>query len=95
MRIEWTDRATRDLRAAFEYWAGERSLTAAGKMLDTIFSAVEMLERHPAAGRRWRVAGTRELVILRTPFLIAYRIHGETIQLLALLHGARKWPERF
>lgn len=95
MRIEWTDRATRDLRAAFEYWAQERSLSAAGQMLDTIFSAVEMLERHPAAGRRGRVAGTRELVILRTPFLIAYRIQSERIQLLALLHGARKWPERF
>ncbi len=95
MKIVWTPRATRDLRAAYDYWAEERSPAAADAMLDIIFSAVEMLESHPAIGRIGRVAGTRELVILRTPFLIAYRLHRDSFQLLALLHGARKWPERF
>jgi plasmid stabilization system protein ParE len=95
MKIEWTVRATLDLRAAYEYWAGARSPAAAEKMLDTIFSAVEILETYPAAGRRGRVAGIRELVILKTPFLIPYRVRRKSIQILALLHGARKWPERF
>jgi len=95
MKVEWTDRATLDLRAAYEYWAEERSLAAAEKMLETIFSAVEMLEEYLGAGRRGRVAGTRELVILRTPFLIAYRVAHGSIQILALLHGGRKWPDRF
>jgi len=64
-------------------------------MLQRIFSAVELLERHPEAGRRGRVSGTRELVIPATPFLIAYRVHGNRIEVLALLHRARKWPDRF
>jgi len=95
MKIEWTERATAHLRSAYDYWAEARSPAAAEKMLETIFSAVEILENYPAAGRRGRVAGTRELVILRTPFLIPYRVHHGSIQILALLHGARKWPDRF
>ena len=63
-------------------------------MLRRIFSAVEVLERHPETGRRGRIAGTRELVILATPFVIAYRVRSN-IEVLALLHGARKWPDRF
>ena len=62
-------------------------------MLDRVFSAVEMLESCPEAGRSGRVPGTRELVIVPTPFLIAYRIRSGKIEILALLHGARKWPD--
>lgn len=94
MKIEWTE-PTRDVKAAHDYWAKLKSVAAADATQDLIFSAVEMLERYPLAGRPGRVAGTRELVILHTPFLIAYRLHRGTIQVLALLHGARKWPERF
>jgi len=95
VKIEWTERAIQDLRAAYDYWAEERSAAAAERMLETIFSAVEILESYPSAGRRGRVTGTRELVVLRTPFLIPYRVQRGTIQILALLHGARKWPDRF
>jgi toxin ParE1/3/4 len=64
-------------------------------MLERIFSAVERLERHSEAGRRGRIAGTRELVILGTPFLVAYRLRRKRVEILALLHGARKWPDHF
>ena len=95
MKIVWTRRATQHLHAAFDYWARESSPSAADEMLERIFSAVEMLERHPEAGRRGRVPGTRELVILSTPFLVAYRVQRKSIDILALLPGARKWPGRF
>jgi len=64
-------------------------------MLERILSAVEVLERYPAAGCPGRIPGTRELVIVPTPFLVAYRVRRSKIELLALLHGARKWPEAF
>lgn len=95
MKVVWTRRATRHLHAAYDYWARESSLSAADAMLRRIFSAVEVLERHPEAGLRGRVAGTRELVILGTPFLVAYRVGRNGIDILALLHGSRKWPGRF
>ncbi|MGB0005665.1 MAG: type II toxin-antitoxin system RelE/ParE family toxin [Candidatus Sulfotelmatobacter sp.] len=93
MKIVWTRKASRHLRAAYEYWARESSGSEAKHMLARIFSAVEMLESYPEAGRSGRVPGTRELVIVPTPFLIAYRIRSGKIEILALLHGARKWPD--
>lgn len=95
MRIVWTEISTKHLESAYEYWAIEGSLTAADTMLERIFSAVEMLEDYPEAGRPGRVSGTRELVVLHTPFVVTYRVHRDNIQILALLHGARKWPENF
>jgi toxin ParE1/3/4 len=92
VKIVWTRRAKRHLRAAYDYWEQESSPFAADTMLERIFSAVELLERHSEAGRRGRVSGTRELVIPATPFLIAYRVRRNRIEVLALLHGARKWP---
>jgi toxin ParE1/3/4 len=93
MKIVWTRRASRHLRSAYEYWARESSRAEANTMLGRIFSAVEMLESHPEAGRSGRVPGTRELVLVPTPFLIAYRVRSGKIEILALLHGGRKWPD--
>jgi toxin ParE1/3/4 len=95
MKLVWTRKASRHLRSAYDYWSRESSPAAAGTLLDRIFSAVELLETFPEAGRPGRVAGTRELVITPTPFLIAYRTRRGKIEILSLLHGARKWPEQF
>jgi toxin ParE1/3/4 len=95
MKVVWTRKASRHLRAAYDYWARESSPTAADMTLERIFSAVEQLERFPGAGRPGRVSGTRELVIVPTPFLVTYRVRRGKIEIIALLHGARKWPEQF
>ena len=95
MRVVWTRKASRHLRAAYDYWARESSPAAADTMLERIFSAVELLERFPSAGRPGRIPNTREFVVVPTPFLVAYRTRRSKIEILALLHGARKWPEAF
>jgi toxin ParE1/3/4 len=46
-------------------------------------------------GRLGRVPGTRELVIPETPFILPYRIQRDSIEILAVIHGARKWDDRF
>jgi plasmid stabilization system protein ParE len=42
-----------------------------------------------------RVEGTRELVIAGTAFVVVYRVEAERVEVLAVLHAARKWPEEF
>jgi toxin ParE1/3/4 len=43
-------------------------------------------------GRQGRCAGTRELVIARTPYIVAYRIERLAVVVLRVLHGAQRWP---
>jgi toxin ParE1/3/4 len=95
MNVVWTRRALKHLRAAYNYWRRETSEDAADKMLDRIFSAVELLENHPELGRAGRVASTRELVLHPLPFLLAYRAQRSKVEIIALLHGSRKWPPKF
>ena len=45
-------------------------------------------------GRTGRVRGTYELVIHDLPFIVAYRIKKEEVQILSVYHTSRKWPEK-
>ena len=86
--------AEQDLEAAYDY-VRQDDEDAARQLVARIFSSVGMLIRHPMAGRKGRIKGTRELVVARSPYVIAYRISQDEIQILALLHGARRWPTTF
>ncbi len=44
-------------------------------------------------GRNGRVPGTRELVISGTPYIAAYRLAGNALRILRIIHGAQEWPE--
>ena len=59
---------------------------------DRIEARVEGLGLFPEMGRSGRIEGTRELVISRTPYIAAYRIGGDTVRILRVLHGAQQWP---
>jgi plasmid stabilization system protein ParE len=55
----------------------------------------EQLGTHPHIGRVGRVERTRELVIPKLPYIVAYTITAEDIRILAVVHTSRKWPESF
>ena len=46
-------------------------------------------------GRTGRLAGSRELIVPGTSFIVAYRLQGQVVELLGVLHAARRWPETF
>jgi len=50
------------------------------------------LAEHPELGRLGRVRGTRELVVTGTRYLLIYRVKGDEIQILRVLHGRQQWP---
>ena len=91
MRIEWTRPAIRDIREAADFIASDNP-GAAARMAERVTEAVEWLPDQPNIGRPGRVPGTRELVVSGTPFLVVYRVRGAAVQILRLLHHARKWP---
>ncbi len=91
MRIVWLTRARIAREMAIE-WIAQENPTAALNQLDEIERQVDLLLDHPKLGRAGRVKGTRELVVSRTPFIALYRIAGDEIQVMNLLHGAQQWP---
>jgi toxin ParE1/3/4 len=92
MHVEWSSFAQADRDAIFDYIEAD-SARAAVTVDDRIRAQVETLARFPQSGRLGRIKGTRELVINRTPYIVAYRITGDTVRILRVLHGARRWPD--
>jgi len=95
MTIQWAEDAVRQLAATHAYVAADNP-RAADRPLLQITQAVKLLGSYPSTGRDGRVANTRELVIANTPYIVAYRIKNKNmVQVLAVLHGKRRWPETF
>ena len=94
MILNWTELAQKDKNGYVEYIAQDNIL-AAIRVGDEIESQVEMLLQHPKLGRAGRVKGTRELVITGTPYIVGYRIRGDYIDILRVLHGAQDWKKQF
>jgi toxin ParE1/3/4 len=61
-------------------------------IVDRILAGIDILERYPNLGRPGRLQGTRELVITGTPFIVFYRLQESQVEILGVLHAARKWP---
>jgi toxin ParE1/3/4 len=68
---------------------------AAQQVVARIVHAVELLGRRPGLGRPGRVAGTRELPVTRTRYLIPYRVRGQRIEILRVFHTSRKPPSQW
>ncbi|MGE5112960.1 MAG: type II toxin-antitoxin system RelE/ParE family toxin [Acidobacteriaceae bacterium] len=93
--IEWTEQAQAQLEKAYDYIALTNSEEVADNVALRIMAHIEKLDAFPLAGRTGRVPGTRELIIADTPFIAAYALEKSRIVILAIYHGAQRWPEQF
>jgi toxin ParE1/3/4 len=91
--IEWTEQATRQLDQAHDYIALSNGKDVAARITLQIVTSVQQLAAFPMSGRPGRIMGTRDLVISNTPFIAAYSIEKSRIVILAVYHGAQRWPE--
>lgn len=66
---------------------------AAAAQIVKIVESASGLTAFPNQGRIGRRSGTRELVVPRTPFIIAYRVSEDRVEILRVIHGAQRWPE--
>jgi len=92
VRIQWTEAAAGDLESIAAWIGPEDSDAAARQVLLVVDAVEELLPVHPAIGRAGRLTGTRELVVPKTPFIVAYRVRGDAVQVLRVLHEAMEWP---
>jgi toxin ParE1/3/4 len=95
VRLRWTAPAAEQLQEIFLYIAPHDRAAAARTVRRIADAARDTLLASPHAGRPGRVAGTRELVVTGTPYIVAYAVREARIDILAVIHGARKWPAQF
>ena len=93
MRLEWLPHAIRDFNEIIDFISDDNP-AAAIEQGDEIERQVSGLTDNRLMGRPGRIKGTRELVVVRTPYIVAYRVKKDTILILRVLHGARCWPNR-
>jgi toxin ParE1/3/4 len=89
--IVWLDEALRDLDTIGSCIAIDNP-SAAASIVRRIVEAVSLLAWHPKLGRLTADNDTRRLTISGTPYIAFYRLR-ERVEILAIFHAARKWPE--
>jgi len=95
MRITWSRQAVDDLAEVHDYISRDDT-GPANTVVARIVSLIETrLPAAPHMGRPGRVAGTRELVVPGTPFIVPYRVRSGEIEIVRVYHGARRWPSSF
>ena len=92
-KIRWLRLALADLDELMVYISKDNP-KAATKVAGKIWETTRRLSNHPAMGKPGRVPGTREMIVTGTSYIVPYRVVANEVQILRILHGARKWPEK-
>ena len=67
--------------------------SGARKIVEAIMEAVDSLEETPFIGRPGRWVDTRELVVAKYPYIVAYRIAKTVVEILYIHHTRQQWPD--
>ncbi|MDP1901148.1 MAG: type II toxin-antitoxin system RelE/ParE family toxin [Rubrivivax sp.] len=89
-RLTWRPMALADRDAIMVYIAQDNPVAAID--LDLEFEAkAENARLRPKLYKPGRVKGTREIVV-RPNYVMVYRITGDVVEVLRVLHAAQQWP---
>jgi toxin ParE1/3/4 len=94
MRVRWLRMALRNLQEEATYIATDDP-AAARLVMQRVLQAVALLDAQPGLGRPGRVPGTRELVVLKTRYIVPYRVRGDVVEILRVFHTSRRLPQRW
>ena len=90
MKLFWTPEARQDRLDIYEYIERDKP-KAALAMDEGIAAAGSSLVERPLCGRHGRVAGTREWIV-HPNYILVYRVRADAIEILRVLHAAKRWP---
>lgn len=86
----WKQTAIADRKRITAHIAKDKPL-AAVVFGDLLIEKAAQLDQRPNIGRIGRMKGTRELVV-HPNYLLVYRIVGQVVEVLRVLHAAQQWP---
>lgn len=93
--VIWQKVASQDIESIYRYISIDNPSAAETVVATIIKRTTAQLTAFPNSGKIGRVAGTRELIVSKTPYIAVYRIKNDHIDILAVQHTSRKWPLRF
>lgn len=94
MRVVWTRVALSQLDEIQDYIARDSPIAAYQLAADLTTRTDKQLSSSPMSGRSGRVRGTRELIFANTPHIVVYRVSAQ-VEVVAVIHSAREWPQEF
>ncbi len=94
MDVAWTIPALADLDQIQDFIGQDSPVAAFRFTFDLVRRTEALLSVDGTAGRRGRVAGTRGWVTRGAAYIVVYRIKV-WVEVLAVIHAAREWPEGF
>jgi len=89
--IMWTPDASDDFESIRDFISGD-SIAAAVRQCDLISQSIDQLSRFAESGRKSKVRNIRQLAVPRTPYIIFYKIHSNTVIVMRIMHGAMRIP---
>ena len=95
MKLVWQPQAFEDLKSIQHYIVADDPIAAKRIVVATVSMVHDQLTAFPQSGRPGRIEGTRELVVPKTPFIVPYRVTGDTIEILGVHRASQRWPEAF
>ncbi|HEV1998964.1 MAG TPA: type II toxin-antitoxin system RelE/ParE family toxin [Xanthobacteraceae bacterium] len=81
MKLVFDAKALQDLEGIFD-WIAEDSPANARGVIERILASVERLGAYPEMARAGRVAGTREWVVPRLPYIVVYEVRRDRDELV-------------
>jgi plasmid stabilization system protein ParE len=92
--LKWLRAARQNLDDEAIYIAQDDA-AAASRVVARVLDAVAQLAEQPGLGRPGRVSGTRELVVLKTRYLVPYIVQGDQVTVLRVFHTSGRLPKRW
>ncbi len=89
MKLAWSQIALNDFENATDYIAQDDP-TAAKQVAKRIDEATKKLCGYPYIGHPGADPDQREWMVQRTPYLLIYEIHGDTIYIARVWHTRRQ-----
>ena len=91
LKTQETKLALSNLNEIAEYYESKQS-GLGYRFASYYYKQIEQLELMPNIGRPGKLFGTQELVLHDFPYLVAYRIRKEYVQVLRVFHQQRYYP---
>lgn len=91
-RVLWHAEARADIASIFDYFA-ERDGRVAILLVERIETTAAALAEHDT-GRSGRMPKLREKSVPRTRYIIAYRVRGNDLIILRIVHSSQNWTSK-